>query len=172
MKPQEVKELDELWNRIDSEDFKTFVLNSYGNINYEQLVQLIELNRKVYNLKVQIKSKEETRIYLINNLILQVAKKHNLETLNKPSFSKILSIKIGDDYISVSQKQINANNGRGIMGGSSYEFRNSYNIWHNNSGAYSQVKYNDLYRILDNYIEHIIYENNLKIKNETKIRNI
>lgn len=50
-------DFEKLWNRIKSKYFKTMVLNTYNfeKLNHKDLVSLIELNRKNFNLKIKIK---------------------------------------------------------------------------------------------------------------------
>ena len=44
-----------LYDRIKSKDFKKFISISYMDLNYNNLVELIIIHRKTFNLKVRVK---------------------------------------------------------------------------------------------------------------------
>lgn len=43
-----------LWNKIKSEDFLTMVRNNYGNVHYNQLVALLAIHKKAFNLRIDM----------------------------------------------------------------------------------------------------------------------
>ena len=43
-----------LFNKIKSDDFKNMISNTYGSLSYLQLLELIKLHKKNYNLKIDI----------------------------------------------------------------------------------------------------------------------
>jgi hypothetical protein len=93
------------------------------------------------------------RIDEMNIVIEKIANDKGLKTEFFPSFVKIKSIIMGDrDRITLSQKQVVANNMKGVFGGGTYEFRNSFSIVHSSSAQLSQIKLNELEHYLFNYV--------------------
>jgi hypothetical protein len=54
MKKEKLTDYEKLWNRIKSKDFKTFILNTYGNINHDNLIRLIEIYKDNFNLRIKL----------------------------------------------------------------------------------------------------------------------
>lgn len=51
-----LSDFEKLWNRIKSQDFKSFVLRTYDfeNLNFDELKTLVLIHRDTFGLRIKI----------------------------------------------------------------------------------------------------------------------